>query len=53
MMNRRHFMLALAATLGTRVEAAALTPAKNVVLVHGLLADGSCWIDVIPLLQST
>ena len=26
--------------------------AKNVVLVHGLYADGSCWIDVIPRLQS-
>ncbi|MCC8618661.1 alpha/beta fold hydrolase [Xanthomonas vesicatoria] len=26
--------------------------AKNVVLVHGLFADGSCWSEVIPLLQS-
>lgn len=26
-------------------------PAKNVVLVHGLYADGSSWSDVIPLLQ--
>jgi pimeloyl-ACP methyl ester carboxylesterase len=26
--------------------------AKNVVLVHGLYADGSCWLDVIPHLQS-
>jgi pimeloyl-ACP methyl ester carboxylesterase len=25
--------------------------AKNVVLVHGLYADGSSWIDVIPYLQ--
>jgi pimeloyl-ACP methyl ester carboxylesterase len=25
---------------------------KNVVLVHGLYADGSCWLDVIPHLQS-
>jgi predicted alpha/beta hydrolase family esterase len=25
--------------------------AKNVVLVHGLYADGSCWLDVIPHLQ--
>src|SRR5580704_3512360 len=25
--------------------------AKNVVLVHGLYADGSSWIEVIPLLQ--
>ncbi|MDT5304130.1 MAG: hypothetical protein QOG79_7705, partial [Mycobacterium sp.] len=26
--------------------------AKNVVLVHGAYADGSCWADVIPLLQA-
>jgi pimeloyl-ACP methyl ester carboxylesterase len=26
--------------------------ANNVVLVHGLYADGSCWLDVIRLLQS-
>ena len=25
--------------------------ARNVVLVHGLFADGSCWSDVIALLQ--
>ncbi len=28
------------------------TKARNVVLVHGLFADGSCWIDVIGRLQS-
>ena len=26
--------------------------AKNVVLVHGLYADASCWLDVIPYLQN-
>ena len=26
--------------------------ARNVVLVHGLFADGSCWSEVIPLLQA-
>jgi pimeloyl-ACP methyl ester carboxylesterase len=26
-------------------------PARNVVLVHGLYADGSCWLKVIPHLQ--
>lgn len=26
--------------------------AKNVVLVHGAYADGSCWADVIPYLQA-
>ena len=28
-----------------------VTEAKNVVLVHGLYADGSCWLDVIGHLQ--
>lgn len=27
-------------------------PARNVVLVHGLFADGSCWLDVIARLQA-
>ena len=32
--------------------AAMLAPAvRNVVLVHGAYADGSCWSDVIALLQ--
>jgi hypothetical protein len=26
--------------------------ARNVVLVHGLFADGSCWTEVIPRLQA-
>ncbi len=26
--------------------------ARNVVLVHGLFADGSCWLEVIPRLQA-
>lgn len=26
--------------------------ARNVVLVHGLFADGSCWSEVIPILQA-
>jgi pimeloyl-ACP methyl ester carboxylesterase len=29
-----------------------LTTARNVVLLHGLFADGSCWSEVIPRLQS-
>src|SRR3974377_1557629 len=28
------------------------TKARNVVLVHGLFADGSCWLEVIPRLQA-
>jgi pimeloyl-ACP methyl ester carboxylesterase len=58
-MNRRDFSLALvtgaaASLISTRGAAAASNPAKarNVVLVHGLFADGSCWTDVISRLQA-
>ena len=30
----------------------AATSARNVVLLHGLFADGSCWMEVIPRLQA-
>lgn len=55
-MNRREFSSALAAgataaLFDVRVSNAA-APAKNVVLVHGLYADGSCWSDVISRLQA-
>ena len=56
-MDRRSFAMAIATG-----AAAALTPrwartetgpaARNVVLVHGLFADGSCWSDVIARLQA-
>src|SRR5271156_274638 len=55
--NRRLFnwlfaALAMASILPAATNAAQLVPrAKNVVLVHGLYADGSSWIDVIPYLQ--
>lgn len=64
MINRRTFTLALAAaSMGTleagtgmlmpRPARAANGPAaRNVVLVHGLFADGSCWSGVIPQLQT-
>ena len=59
MMNRRTFSTALlagAATslISTRGRAANPTPpkARNVVLVHGLFADGSCWSEVIARLQA-
>src|SRR6058998_812086 len=59
MMNRRTFSTALlagaaASLLSTRGMAANATPAKarNVVLVHGLFADGSCWTEVIARLQA-
>ena len=58
-MNRRRFLTAaaatsLAASIGGEASAAAppaALKARNVVLVHGLFADGSCWSDVIPRLQ--
>ncbi|MBR0873195.1 alpha/beta hydrolase [Bradyrhizobium tropiciagri] len=59
MMNRRTFASALlagaaASLVSTRSMAAATPPvkARNVVLVHGLFADGSCWTEVIPQLQA-
>src|SRR6266403_2532605 len=57
-MNRRTFSTALlagaaASLISTRgMDANAPPPkARNVVLVHGLFADGSCWSEVIPRLQ--
>ncbi|MGY3529693.1 alpha/beta fold hydrolase [Bradyrhizobium embrapense] len=59
LMNRRTFSTALlagtAASLVSSRGIAAPTPpaqARNVVLVHGLFADGSCWSEVIPRLQA-
>ena len=57
LMDRRAFSAVLAAAAAsllpaTRAAAAAPVKAKNVVLVHGLFADGSCWTEVIPRLQS-
>jgi pimeloyl-ACP methyl ester carboxylesterase len=59
MMNRRSFSAFLAAgaatsLVSTRGLAAPTAPAKagNVVLVHGLFADGSCWTEVIERLQA-
>ena len=58
MMNRRTFSAALlagaaASLTSTRGTAANATPkARNVVLVHGLFADGSCWSEVIARLQA-
>src|ERR1700724_1683214 len=44
---------AAVASLGPKVTTGQpLTRASNVVLVHGLYADASCWIDVIPYLQN-
>jgi pimeloyl-ACP methyl ester carboxylesterase len=54
--NRRDFVSGLALGAVTLLAPAALRaqdaePARNVVLVHGLFADGSCWSEVIPRLQ--
>jgi pimeloyl-ACP methyl ester carboxylesterase len=58
-MSRRTFSAAMAASalaslISNRSLAAnaALTRARNVVLVHGLFADGSCWSEVIARLQA-
>jgi pimeloyl-ACP methyl ester carboxylesterase len=57
-MNRREFSLAMgagvAAAAWPRGHAAAspLVKARNVVLVHGLFADGSSWSEVITRLQA-
>ena len=58
MMNRRAFTATLAAGAAASLFAArgmaataALPKARNVVLVHGLFADGSCWTEVIARLR--
>jgi pimeloyl-ACP methyl ester carboxylesterase len=56
MMNRRTLIGAVAASaalpLLNRVTSAQTSPkTKNVVFVHGLFADGSCWSKVIARLQ--
>jgi pimeloyl-ACP methyl ester carboxylesterase len=58
-MNRRDFSLAIAGSMAAslvsmrgRAEKSSPIKARNVVLVHGLFADGSCWTDVIARLQS-
>ena len=59
LMNRRIFSATLLAStaaslISTRGIAANATPpmARNVVLLHGLFADGSSWSEVIPRLQA-
>jgi pimeloyl-ACP methyl ester carboxylesterase len=56
-MNRRTFMsttvaAAASSLLAGNTHAQAMPKAKNVVLVHGLFADGSSWSEVIPRLQA-
>ena len=58
LMNRRSFAANLVAGAGVSLISGrglaagpASAKARNVVLVHGLFADGSCWLEVIPRLQ--
>ncbi len=57
-MERRNFLAGMAAvgavsSVHVRADAAPAAPrARNVVMVHGLFADGSCWSEVIPHLQA-
>ena len=56
-MDRRTFISTTVATvMGSLVAPAAnaqpVPKTKNVVLIHGLFADGSCWSEVIPRLQA-
>jgi len=56
-MDRRTFVgltaAAAASSLVSRGAFAQTAPtARNVVLVHGLFADGSSWSEVIPRLQA-
>src|SRR5258708_33267368 len=57
LMDRRAFVGLMAAgaaipLLQSTAAAQPLPKARNVVLVHGLFADGSCWSEVIARLQS-
>ena len=57
MMTRRTFASALAAgatvmLMPCLVSAENGPAARNIVLVHGLFADGSCWSEVIARLQA-
>src|SRR6202166_96690 len=56
MLTRRSFNTLLGAaalaSLDPKVIEGQTLKASNVVLVHGLYADASCWIDVIPYLQN-
>jgi pimeloyl-ACP methyl ester carboxylesterase len=58
MIDRRSFSAGLVASVGAAavskpaIGAAPQPNARNVVMVHGLFADGSCWTEVIGRLQA-
>ncbi|MDR7039224.1 pimeloyl-ACP methyl ester carboxylesterase [Methylobacterium sp. BE186] len=51
-MNHALFATAAALLLAGTASSQELPRARNIVLVHGLFADGSCWSEVIPKLQA-
>src|SRR5215469_13642944 len=56
-MRRRDLLAAVTAGMAATLLKPSLaqsagTPVRNVVMVHGLYADGSCWSDVIAKLQA-
>jgi pimeloyl-ACP methyl ester carboxylesterase len=55
-MDRRSVVTMMAATAASLIARAShaqvKTKARNIVLVHGLFADGSCWSEVIARLQA-
>jgi len=51
LLGRLFALIAAASIIPGLVQAQNIPVANNVVLVHGLYADGSSWIDVIPYLQ--
>jgi len=55
-MDRRAFLSATAAVAATSLlsggaQAQSVPKVQNVVMIHGLFADGSCWTEVIARLQ--
>jgi pimeloyl-ACP methyl ester carboxylesterase len=56
MINRRTFTASLGAAALmpglARAQTITKTGARNIVLVHGLFADGSCWSEVIARMQA-
>jgi alpha-beta hydrolase superfamily lysophospholipase len=56
-MDRRTFVgstfaVAASSLVTSPAHAEPVPKAKNVVLVHGLFADGSSWSEVVPRLQA-
>jgi pimeloyl-ACP methyl ester carboxylesterase len=51
--NRHSALFGIATVLcGARLAQSQHPPVKNIVLVHGAFADGTCWGKVIPILEA-